>query len=109
MSRMACVHLAGVVVCRPGGVLRRSYSRCPTCERITEQVTRYEVWYDPQTWCTRCGDSWAGGELVARPFARGWRRDAVRWARALWDAATYGGTPQLAELDPQFAAEMERR
>jgi hypothetical protein len=79
--------------------LRRSYRRCPIDECITEQVTRFELWYDATTWCTKCGESWAGGQMFPRPFQRGWRRKAQQWARTLWDRATYGDPPSLAELE----------
>lgn len=78
--------------------LRRSYRRCPIDECVTEQVTRYELWYDPKTWCTKCGESWSGGEIFARPFRRNWRPEAQRVARALWDRATYGAPPTYDEL-----------
>lgn len=86
-----------VVICLPAYWLRREYTRCPVDECITEMVTRFEAWYDPVTWCTKCGDAWSGGELLERPFRRGWRAGAVRVARELWDQATYGPPPPSFE------------
>jgi hypothetical protein len=88
-----------LVICRSDGFLRRHYTRCPVDECITEMVTRFDLWYDPTTWCTKCGDSWSGSELRARPFQRGWRAKAVRVARQLWDRATYGPPSSLDELE----------
>lgn len=108
---MTCVSYGNViVVCRPDGrFLRRHYLRCPTDECITEQVVRYEEWYAPTIWCCRCGDSWDAEEgLRPRPFRRNWRRDAVRKARALWDRATYGPPPTLADFDPSYAEGVSR-
>ena len=91
-----------ITICRPDNrFLRRRYHRCPVDECITEQVVRYEAWYGPTVWCCKCGDSWSGGELCTRPFARDWRRDAVRKARRLWDQATYGPPPSFTELFPE--------
>lgn len=96
-----------VIVCGPDNrFLRRRYWRCTFCECITEQVVRFEVWYDATVWCCRCGDSWAGGELHARPWRQNWRRDAARKARRLWDRATYGPPPSLQEMDPELFAEL---
>ena len=94
-----------VVVCRPDNrFLRRRYQRCPMCECTTEMVVRYELWHAPTVWCCRCGDSWSGGELHERPFRRGWRDEAVRRARQLWDLATYGEPPTLEQLEGEEAA-----
>jgi len=91
-----------ITICRPDNrFLRRRYWRCPIDECITEQVVRYEAWYGPTVWCCKCGDSWGEGGLHERPFARNWRRDAVRKARRLWDSATYGPPPSFEELFPE--------
>jgi hypothetical protein len=92
-----------VIVCGPDNrFLRRRYQRCPIDQCISEQVVRYELWHGPTVWCCKCGDSWGDGELLERPFLRGWRKDAVRDARRLWDRATYGPAPTLHELDPEM-------
>lgn len=102
----ATIPASGIVACLPDNrFLRRRYQRCPVDECITEQVVRFELWHGPTIWCTRCGDTWSDGEMLPRPLARGWRRTAQRAARRLWDLATYGPAPTLAELDPLFFAE----
>jgi hypothetical protein len=73
-------------------------------------VWRFELWYAPTIYCCRCGDSWDAEEgRHERPFARGWRRDAVRCARQLWDQATYGPPPTVEQMDPEWFAEVEAR
>ena len=92
-----------VVICRPDDrFLRRRYWRCPVCQCRTESVFRYELWHGVTIWCCRCGDSWGDGELLLRPFARGWRREATRRARRLWDQALFGPAPTMHELDPEM-------
>lgn len=90
---------ACIIICCPDDrFLKRRYLRCPVCMCITETVIRFEAWYDATYYCCKCGDAWAGAELLERPFRRNWRAAAVRRARRLWDQATYGPPPTLEEL-----------
>jgi len=90
---------------RPRWILKRRIKRCPTCECCTEFVVTCEVWYASMWLCCRCGDGWGEEGLMPRPFARGWRKDAVREHRRMWDQATYGPFPTLQELDPEWQSE----
>lgn len=85
--------------------LRRRIIRCGYCECQTECVAAYAVWHDTIITCTRCGDSWSGGYLHERPFARGWRKEAVRRALRDYAEATHGEPPRLIfdEIGPRFA------
>lgn len=99
---MTCINAApGVMVCMANNnFLRKRIVRCPICQCKTEMVARYEAWYGTTLYCCKCGDSWCDGELYPRPFARGWRRAAVKKHRKLWDQATHAGPPPLEALYP---------
>ncbi len=101
---MPCVQFApGVIVTMASNqFLRKTIRRCPICECMTEMVDRHEARYGVSTYCCKCGDSWQDGELYPRPFARGWRTKAVRRHRTLWDEATHGPAPTVAELFPDL-------
>jgi hypothetical protein len=42
-------------------------------------------YWAPITTCTNCGDSWGDGELLSRPFVRGWRQKSIDRAVARWE------------------------
>ena len=83
---MTCRYFAGAIVCgSPVGVVRRKYLDCPVCERRTRFVIRFGgAWYGSTGTCCRCGDSWQDGEQGERPFARGWRKEAIAIAQQEW-------------------------
>lgn len=62
--------------------------KCPVCEKRSVILTWFYEWYGPSSTCLRCGDKWADGELLARPFARGWRQRNIDNARKTWRRAT---------------------
>lgn len=98
--------MSAVVICRPDSrFLRKRYEYCPMDQCTTEMVVRHEGWYGVTTMCCRCGDSWTDGELHERPLRRGWRREAVRRYRRLWDLATHGPDPTALELFPEMSRE----
>lgn len=98
----------GLTICRPDDrFLRKEIRRCPVCECKTEMVARYEAYYDTTVHCCKCGDSWQGGELLERPFARGWRKQAVKAHRRMWDRASHGNPPSVQELFPEFDEETD--
>jgi len=51
--------------------------KCPNCGK-RRMLVRYYEWYGASMSCMRCGDEWHDGELSPRPFARGWRKEAIR-------------------------------
>jgi hypothetical protein len=96
---MTCLTAPGIAICRPSDrFLRCRILRCPSEERRQEMVVRYEEWYGPTVYCCGCGDAWEAGERLPRPFYRYWRRDAVLTHRKLWESATYGPEPVLADF-----------
>jgi hypothetical protein len=89
-------------ICGPGyNHLRKRYLRCPSCQCITETVTQDGGYWGFEIMCCRCGDAWLDGELLERPFRRGWRADRIRVHRRLWDIATHGPNPTARELFPE--------
>ena len=62
----------------------RRVTKCPVCGERRRIVGMSQEWYDTIWTCCGCGDSWAGGELLPRPFKRGWRDAARRKARRDW-------------------------
>ena len=74
-----------VHVCAPSADdVRAVRIRCHSCERLTGFVIRHYEWYGWHLTCLRCGDQWADGERLERPFARGWRRRNIEAARSLY-------------------------
>lgn len=47
------------------------------------------AWYGPTITCCGCGDSWSDGEMLERPFRRGWRKESIgRAVRDWYEAQT---------------------
>lgn len=57
---------------------------CPCCNKRSVLLAWFYEWYGASVVCLRCGDRWADGERLPRPFARGWRKDSIESARKLW-------------------------
>lgn len=71
-----------------GGVAfeARRIEFCPVDKRRTRFYARFQHWYGWESYCLSCGDRWSGdGELGSRPFARGWRKEAIARHKANWD------------------------
>ena len=85
----------------PARYTYRKMLRCFNCEQVRRcVVTQAGVWYSATATCCHCGDSWADGEALERPFARGWRKKAVAKARKQWDeSAAYDKRIVRAMLD----------
>jgi len=83
---MPCdVYADGLTICRAPTAARRRILACPICKKRTRFIETFGgLWYAPVLTCCRCGDSWSDGDLGYRPFARGWRKDAIRKAQEVW-------------------------
>ena len=78
-------------VCKSEFTVRRRILYCPICERRTRHVIQdegAESYYSPIIRCVRCGDMWSDGELLQRPFRRGWRQERIARAKQLWAEAS---------------------
>lgn len=91
---MTCVQIGGAVVCGVGPHPTRRHIRlCPTEGRRRRMVREYgSLWYADTLTCLGCGDAWAGGERMPRPFARGWRKERITRARRDWRRARTSAT-----------------
>lgn len=56
---------------------------CPTCERPRRMLEQRYEWYATTFTCCGCGEQWHGDERAERPFAPGWRRDNIEYARGV--------------------------
>lgn len=78
-----------LIICVPRVTKREIHTtRCPHCSKVRGKPTRrkflyeYEEWYGWTETCLTCGDRWEDGELCPRPRERGWRKEAVKRAKA---------------------------
>ena len=79
---MTCVQLPGVVICRPDVESRWvARHKCPTCNKRTKFLCEHEGWYGVYFTCLSCGDRWGDGEMLERPFCRGWRQENIKHAK----------------------------
>ena len=59
--------------------IRRSW--CPICKKRRFFLDVFTAWYGLDSVCLKCGDRWMDGELLLRPFMRGWRKQSVARAK----------------------------
>lgn len=58
-------------------------SFCPNCECRRKMLAQFAEWHGWTVTCAHCGDRWEDGELVERPFERGWRKKSADRAKAI--------------------------
>lgn len=93
---------AGVIACNPSSFPVRRVRYCPTCRCNRRFAGLLYVWYDATWTCCHCGDSWAGGERMQRPFLKGWRRRAIEQAeKIVARASQYSDADRQAWFDAQ--------
>lgn len=91
MSAASFVHIHAPLPCKRACDRRE----CPVCHRRSVILSWFTDWYGWDSTCLRCGDMWADGELLERPFARGWRKRNIEAARQRWRKARLT-TPEVA-------------
>jgi hypothetical protein len=101
---------SGGAICNGGEAFEtRRIEFCPTENRRRRFFVRFQHWYGSTWHCLGCGDAWQDGERGYRPFARGWRKDAIRRAKAGWDRVTVTARTRKAAfgafMDAYWAAE----
>ena len=88
-----------------GSVVVRSHGQCWGACGLSDarQLVTHPTsgWYAPSTKCA-CGDEWAEGELMPRPFRRGWRQEAQRKFEKAWAAAHPEGVRPVYDEDAMF-------
>ena len=63
---------------------RVSFQRCPSCKRKKAQFYGwFQEWYGWALTCTECGEKFADGEWLERPWCPGWREQNI--LNALYD------------------------
>lgn len=80
----------------------RELFTCPVCKVENARIVINHFgnpYYGPKVTCAECGDSWSDGELMERPFRRGWRKEAQAQALADWNAAPQLGTKVQRDHD----------
>lgn len=93
-----------VCVTSPPSINIRRVTYCPTCQQRRRFTGFDQLWYGPTWTCLGCGDSWAGGERLPRPFRPRWRTEARRAAAARWGTAVRNSGPEhTAWLHTQLA------
>lgn len=101
--------MSTVIIC--GGTVAqiRTVGQCqglcrkPTARRIV--AFDASPYYDPTVTC-ECGDSWSSGELMERPFRRGWRKAAQVRFEADWEKAAPEGS-QVVRDDEHYVTGVE--
>ena len=97
-----CEFAPNVIACHgPRGVHKLITLDCPTCEKPTEMVERWDgAWYGTTLMCRECCDQWQDGERLPRPFARNWKRDrSERIERLAASALTGDEYKRWTDLD----------
>jgi len=61
---------------------------CPTCECRTFFAATFEDYYGWHKTCLKCGESWQDGEMLERPFERGWRKRRIEQAKQTYRRLT---------------------
>lgn len=79
--------MGSVHINQPGTCYVRRIGNCPTCRQRRRVAGFDQLWYGPTWTCLGCGDSWSDGEMLPRPFARGWREKAIARAQGWWAEA----------------------
>lgn len=52
--------------------------KCPSCEREDAQFYGwFQEWYGWNMTCTECGEQFADGEWLERPWRPGWREENI--------------------------------
>jgi hypothetical protein len=76
---------------------------CPTEGRRRRFYASFAHYYGWTYTCLGCGDRWMDGERGSRPFARGWRVQAIRRAKERWAGVTVGARARRAAFRSMMA------
>ena len=58
-----------------------SILKCHNCHKRCRFYGWFQEWYGWHITCTGCGEQWADGEWLERPFRPRWRRDNIEQAK----------------------------
>ena len=88
----------GGAICGGYDHIERRIQFCPICKRRRRFVGTFAAYYGFTWYCVACGDRWQDDELGSRPFMRGWRKEAIAYAKALWDRVDYPASERRARF-----------
>lgn len=83
---------------RPATAWIRSDHPCPICGYSVGLLGYYAAWYSTMWTCLACGDQFGDGEIMERPFMRGWRLKNVQSAQRGYEAWVAAGSPPASPL-----------
>jgi hypothetical protein len=88
--------VSGGSICGGFHVLERRIQHCPTEDAPRRMVGGFAPWYGWTIHCLGCGDRWQDGERGERPFERGWKPKAIKYAETLYTQALSGAAAKSA-------------
>lgn len=92
---MPCLVNSNISICRPTlDGWERHFVVCFNCKRKRLVLCEFQGWYGWSTTCLTCGDAWRDGEVMPRPFARGWRKERVVAAKKRMKSYLDAAIPQ---------------
>lgn len=65
----------------------RMVRMCPNEKRRRRMFGWFQNWYGWNITCLGCGEQWADGEWLERPFKPRWRQENIDHAKKLWNTA----------------------
>ena len=65
-------------------IVKIAWYGCPNCERRRPFMAWFEEWYGWTQTCLKCGDRFADGEWLARPFRPRWRKEHIESAKKFY-------------------------
>jgi ribosomal protein L37AE/L43A len=91
-------------LCSPAVLYVRAIRTCPACRHRGRWAGFEQIWYGITWTCLHCGDRFADGTRMERPFARGWRQESIRRGEAMWNqAVAWRGPTAKAWLAEQLS------
>lgn len=77
---------------------RTKRMHCLTCAKRRTFFGWFQEWYGWHVTCLGCGDQWEDGEMLERPFMRGWRAKNIETAKNL--RKRLAGLPTTPRIKP---------
>lgn len=76
------------IICHYDNFPLRRVNVCPTCKQRRRIAGADRGAWSGVIWtCCGCGDQWADGKMLERPFRPRWRRENIAAAKVTWDEA----------------------
>ena len=89
--------MTGGAICNGGEAFEtRRIHLCPTENRRRRFYVRFQHYYGAEWYCLGCGDRWSSEGRGYRPWVRGWRKDAIAYAKRGWDRVTVTASQRKA-------------